>query len=184
MTVATRTTAPDAVVADDRFATARGVADAVLYEGYVLYPYRASSAKNQVRFQWGVLMPPAYCEEEPSERSSSRTECLLAPAAGPTSGDAVLHVRVRCLQTQRRRVEAVTGQGRGAGGFARVESLEVDGARHVQWDEALDRVVDLPPLDLARDRGHPGRACVQPRGWLRDRGRGGRERRGGRALRA
>ncbi|HEY6473851.1 MAG TPA: hypothetical protein VIY26_13245 [Acidimicrobiales bacterium] len=152
MTVVTRTTASDRVAeADDRFATARGVADAVLYEGYVLYPYRASSAKNQVRFQWGVLMPPAYCEVDPSERCSSRTECLLAPGAGPAAGEPVLHVRVRCLQTQRRRVEAVTDEGRGpagADGFRRVESLEVDGARHVEWDEALDRVVDLPPLDL------------------------------------
>ena len=40
---------------EDRFETARTVADAILYEGYVLYPYRASSRKNQVRFQWGVL---------------------------------------------------------------------------------------------------------------------------------
>jgi hypothetical protein len=127
------------------------VADAVLYEGYVLYPYRASSAKNQVRFQWGVLMPPAYCEADPSERCSSRTECLLAPGVGPAAGESVLHVRVRCLQTQRRRVEAATDEGAGstgAGGFTRVESLEVDGARHVGWDEALDRVVDLPPLEL------------------------------------
>ena len=37
---------------------ARAVADAVLYEGYLLYPYRASSAKNQARWQFGVLGPP------------------------------------------------------------------------------------------------------------------------------
>ena len=36
----------------------RAIADAVLYEGYLLYPYRASAAKNKVRWQWGVLMPP------------------------------------------------------------------------------------------------------------------------------
>ena len=29
---------------------ARAVADAVLYEGYLLYPYRASSQKNQARW--------------------------------------------------------------------------------------------------------------------------------------
>ena len=40
---------------------ARRVADAILYEGYLLYPYRGSSQKNQVRFQFGVLMPPSYC---------------------------------------------------------------------------------------------------------------------------
>jgi hypothetical protein len=152
---ATRDAATRAAVAtpEDRFATARGVADAVLYEGYVLYPYRASSAKNQVRFQWGVLMPQAYCEADGSERWSARTECLLAPdvAGGPGveggTGDAVVHVRVRCLQTQRRRVEAAITGGPERG-FVPVDALEVDGARHVEWDEAVDRVIDLPPLEL------------------------------------
>ena len=37
---------------------ARTVADAVLYEGYLLYPYRSSARKNQVRWQFGVLGPP------------------------------------------------------------------------------------------------------------------------------
>ena len=36
---------------------ARKVADAVLYEGYLLYPYRRSAQKNRTRFQFGVLMP-------------------------------------------------------------------------------------------------------------------------------
>jgi hypothetical protein len=158
VTVATRAAAgaeaaTGASAADDRFATARGVADAVLYEGYVLYPYRASSRKNQVRFQWGVLMPPAYCEADGSERHSARTECLLVAGAGEKAGDAVLHVRMRCLQTQRRRVEAtaceVPDGHLAAGEFTPVEALEFDGARHVEWDEAIDRVLDLAPLDVA-----------------------------------
>ena len=36
------------------------IAGAVLYEGYLLYPYRLSSVKNQRRFNFGVLTPPAY----------------------------------------------------------------------------------------------------------------------------
>jgi hypothetical protein len=36
---------------------ARAIADAVLYEGYLLYPYRASAGKNQCRWQFGVLGP-------------------------------------------------------------------------------------------------------------------------------
>ena len=39
-------------------ALARLAADAVLYEGYLLYPYRSTAAKNQVRWQFGVLGPP------------------------------------------------------------------------------------------------------------------------------
>ena len=86
----------------DRFETARAVADAVLYEGYVLYPYRASSRKNQARFQWGVLTPRAFSEADGSERWAMRTECLVAPGASPA-----LSVRVRCLHSQRRRIEKV-----------------------------------------------------------------------------
>ena len=40
---------------DTTFERARQIADAVLWEGYVLYPYRASSSKNRVRFQWGIV---------------------------------------------------------------------------------------------------------------------------------
>jgi hypothetical protein len=102
------------VTTSDRFAAARAVADATLYEGYVLYPYRASSGKNQVRWQFGVLAPPSFCEADGSERSSIRTECILDP--GPA---AALAVRIRGLQIQRR-----------------------DGP--VPWDEGVEHVVDLP----------------------------------------
>ena len=44
------------------FEAAKQVADALLYEGYVLYPYRASAAKNQVRWQFGVLAPKEWAE--------------------------------------------------------------------------------------------------------------------------
>ena len=33
------------------------IANAVLYEGYMLYPYRPSSVKNRQRFNFGVLYP-------------------------------------------------------------------------------------------------------------------------------
>ena len=132
---------------DDRFETARTVADAVLYEGYVLYPYRASSRKNQARFQWGVLTPRAYSETDGSERWSARTECLVDPGGRPET--TILRVRVRYLQTQRRRVEAwlsaETPESSGSA-FGPVDALEVDGTSHVEWDEAVDRTIDLPPL--------------------------------------
>ena len=130
----------------DRFETARAVADAVLYEGYVLYPYRASSRKNQARFQWGVLTPRSFSHGDGSERCSMRTECLVDPGGSPT-----LSVRIRCLQAQHRRVEAATGVGSGSGEattFAHTELLEVEGVRHADWDEAVDRVVDVAPLGL------------------------------------
>jgi hypothetical protein len=122
----------------DRFETARAVADAVLYEGYVLYPYRASSRKNQARFQWGVLTPRAFSEAEGSERWAMRTECLVAPGTSPA-----VCVRVRCLHSQRRRIEKVLN-----GGFEAVDYLEVDGTLHVDWDEAVDELVDVARFPL------------------------------------
>ena len=38
------------------------IAEAVLYEGYMLYPYRPSAVKNQQRWNFGVLCPQSYCE--------------------------------------------------------------------------------------------------------------------------
>ncbi len=71
---------------------ARQIADAVLYEGYVLYPYRPSSAKNQFRWQFGVVAPRAWSEAggEPWEM---QTECLIEPDAA-----ASVDVGVRFLQ--------------------------------------------------------------------------------------
>ncbi len=71
------------------FEAAQIIADAVLFEGYLLYPYRASSQKNQMRWQFGVLMPPTY----PDEASDCQTECLIEPGRAPT-----LQIRLRFLQ--------------------------------------------------------------------------------------
>ena len=118
--------------------SARAVADAVLYEGYVLYPYRASSAKNQVRWQWGVLMPPDVAALDPSERSSNRTDVVVDGSRG------TLRATVRFLQVQRRHVEDATG--------ARVDRLDVGDASYAPWDEACEREVVLDvPLDRDLD---------------------------------
>jgi hypothetical protein len=76
---------------------ARAVGDAVLYEGYLLYPYRASAPKNKVRWQWGVLVPPSYASAEIGEHASAGVECLLEPLEG-----TILHVKLRFLQARTR----------------------------------------------------------------------------------
>ena len=78
----------------------RRVADAVLYEGYILYPYRASAQKNRSRWQFGVLMPPGYAAADPSETAAMRAECVFEHRGQPA-----LAVTVRFLQVQRRRTE-------------------------------------------------------------------------------
>ena len=89
---------------------ARAVADAVLYEGYVLYPYRASAAKNRVRWQWGVLMPHDVVERDDSERSWNRTDLVVD--GRPSS----LRATVRFLQVQ---TAPRRGRLRDSGGAAR-----------------------------------------------------------------
>ncbi len=92
----------------------RSVADAVLYEGYILYPYRASAQKNRSRWQFGVVMAPGYAAADPSERSSTRAECVLEH-----TGQPAVHVVLRFLQVQRR---TAAGQ---------------------VWDEAVEREIEV-----------------------------------------
>ena len=92
----------------------RKIADAILYEGYILYPYRASAQKNRSRWQFGVMMAPGYAAADPSETSLTRAECVLEHAGQPA-----VRVLLRFLQVQRR-----TGPGD-------------------SWDEAIEREVEV-----------------------------------------
>jgi len=128
---------------------ARRVADAILYEGYLLYPYRAGAQKNQARFQFGVLMPPAYRTVDANEASATQTECLLE-----CPDDAQVHVTVRFLQLQRRRAETIsagTGPAREWAPPGEPGSAEAGGG---PWDEAIEREQEasasVPALLAAR----------------------------------
>jgi hypothetical protein len=117
---------------------ARRVADAILYEGYLLYPYRASSAKNQVRWQFGVLGPPGAAEAGVGEPGHLAAELVVE--AQP---DARLDVVVRFLQVQARTVERPDGDG-----WVPVAELVVGGTRWIPYSEAVAREVPLPDLPL------------------------------------
>lgn len=70
------------------------IANAVLYEGYMLYPYRPSAVKNQQRFNFGVLYPREYCElQTGADAWEMKTECLVRGDAWTT-----LEVKTRFLQ--------------------------------------------------------------------------------------
>ena len=125
---------------------ARKVADAVLYEGYLLYPYRRSAQKNRTRFQFGVLMPPPYRAVDEHEPSASQTECLIECLA-----DAEIDIGLRFLHLQRRTVQRIDP---GSGTASDVDALVVDGAEYGSFDEAVEReqhlhgrVVDLLDAD-------------------------------------
>ncbi|MDQ6849257.1 MAG: hypothetical protein M3070_04640 [Actinomycetota bacterium] len=121
---------------------ARQVADAVLYEGYLLYPYRASSGKNQSRWQFGVLGPPGALETGRGEDPAMATQFLLR-ATGVS--DPGVTVRLRFLQLQQRRAQSASP----AGDFRDVAELAVNGARWLSWDEAVEQEITVGPWSLA-----------------------------------
>jgi hypothetical protein len=114
----------------EHLAHARQVADAVLYEGYLLYPYHQAAPKNQVRFQFGVLMPPGYAEVDPNEPSASQTECLLE-----CPDDAPVRVLARFLQLQDRCVQGISPEN---GELEDVGTLYVDGTEYTSWSDAAE----------------------------------------------
>ena len=120
------------------FELAQKIADAVLYEGYVLYPYRASAAKNRVRWQFGVVVPRAYAELGGSEPWAMQTEVLVEPAALPE-----IDVRVRFLQVQARTIEKAEGES-----FRPVETLNVGDRTLVTWEEGVERQIEAAGLSL------------------------------------
>lgn len=136
------------------FEAAQVVADAILYEGYLLYPYRRSSPKNRVRWQFGILAPRQWLSPEALRDTSvtgsadgwyQQTECLLE-----TADTAVIRVRVRFLHVHHRSVE----RARGDGTFEPVDALTVDGRRHLTFDDAVPREHDVVAT-VADLRGPP-----------------------------
>lgn len=106
------------------------IAKAVLYEGYMLYPYRPSSVKNQQRWNFGVLYPRAFSEAQSgTEACSMQTECLVH--GNPATS---LEVRLRFLQLQLRWTRR-PDEGK--------EPPPGDG-----WQEALGREVCVPAFTL------------------------------------
>lgn len=107
------------------------IAEAVLYEGYMLYPYRPSSVKNRQRFNFGVLGPPSYCAKQTgSESSFLKTECLLR-----TTPRTRVTVMVRFLHIVQRLVRNVDAKG--PADF--VDRLEVGSRVYQPWQEAEER---------------------------------------------
>ena len=124
------------------------IAEAVLYEGYMLYPYRPSSVKNQQRWNFGVLCPRPYCEQQTgSESSFLETECLVR-----STPSTRLTVKIRFLQIVQRlvgRYRHPVADGADEGEeLELVDRLEVDGRVYQPWQEAVERSLTYEDLDI------------------------------------
>lgn len=120
----------------------------MLYEGYLLFPYRASAAKNRYRWQWGVVAPRAHIEAGADEGERVVSQTVLRPDDG-----AQVEVTARFLRERHRQVFDATGQA--------VDQLDVGGELLTTWDEgdehevagtiAVRALADRPwtfPIDL------------------------------------
>jgi hydrogenase maturation protease len=123
-------------------AAAHRLAQALLYEGYLLYPYRPS-VKNRERWTPGAL-PPGGGEVQ--------TQVLVVSRGRP-----VLDVEVRFLQAVERTVgelsEPVAQLPDTLPPYRPVTALEVGGALYQNWQGAVEREVILEGCaleDLAR----------------------------------
>jgi hypothetical protein len=121
----------------------RAVADAVLYEGYPLYPYRASSAESQSRWQLGVLGPPGAAGAGVGEEPAMSMQCLL----DVHRPDATVTVHLRFLRVQTRQVERRDPDGR----HVPVNELTVAGRSMLSWSEAVEAEESLAPLRLCAE---------------------------------
>ena len=129
-------------------ALADRIVNAVLYEGYVLYPYRPS-VKSRQRWTFGGLYPRAYCQAQMgADAPSNQTACLVEG-----NRETALDVEVRFLHLTERVVGVVVPplanwpEGEEPS-FRPVETLRLGDREFHTWQEAKERSIELSGLLL------------------------------------
>jgi hypothetical protein len=115
------------------FEGAEKIAAAILYEGYILYPYRPTSIKNRQRWNFGTLYPRVYAEaQRPNETFRLVAECIAVADATST-----LDVKISFLQLVR--------QGRSLD--TKIDASELTDPS-LAWEEAVERTHQQPELRI------------------------------------
>jgi hypothetical protein len=131
------------------------VVEAVLYEGYILYPYRPSSKKNRQRFTFGRVYPHDYSvAQNGAEPCLMKTQALLAGEEGTDLEVSVrfLHVTSREILSLREPVLDLPAP-LPAASFDVVPELSVDGQSFLAWQEAVEREVNIAPQVIIQTAG-------------------------------
>ena len=134
---------------DTKLAKVKEIADAVLYEGYLLYPYRRSSIKNRRRWTFGVVYPREYSEANGGiEPSAMHTECLLTGTE-----ESKLSVTVRFLHL----LTCTTGGGKAENAPVQSQMLYTSewNLETETWEEGIEREVSAVNLSLRDLLDHP-----------------------------
>jgi hypothetical protein len=134
------------------------IAAAVLYEGYVLWPYRRSARKNQQRWTFGGVYPRGFVETARSgDKWRVQTQCLVV------GDEPEVDIELRFLHIVDRRValRSVTGE------LEFVDELQVGTERILAWDEAVERRIPagLPIAVPAGEEREPVDGGVIVRSW-------------------
>jgi len=134
------------------------IANAVLYEGYMLYPYRPSAVKNRQRWNFGIVYPRSYSETQNGiDAWFLQTECLIRG-----SESALIDIKGRFLQAVSRQMAKLTAPIAGFTAdskldFEIVGSIEIGNKTLQSWQEAVEREVRIPQVPLAELLARPVR---------------------------
>ncbi len=132
------------------------IVKAVLYEGYMLYPYRPSAVKNQQRFNFGVVYPRPYSEAQGgADAWTMQTECLVL---GNETTQCQIHVRflrlvdrsIAKIFTPLSNLSSIP-----AGNVEKVDRLEVNGEVYQPWQEAVEEDIEVTEFNLSALAGQP-----------------------------
>lgn len=122
-----------------KIAQIKEIADAVLYEGYLLYPYRRSAIKNRQRWTFGVVYPRSYSSAQGNtEPWGMQTECLLEGEP-----QTRLTITVRFLHLLLNSVVQYDHQS-----FFTQDGIRVERQMQDEWEEGVAREVVLPEVML------------------------------------
>ena len=131
------------------------VVEAVLYEGYILYPYRPTSKKNRQRFTFGRVYPRDYSvAQNGAEPFLMKTQCLLTGKDGTR-----LEVSVRFLHVTSREIlsfrqpQAKLPASLSAASVDVVPELQVDGQTFLTWQEAVERETNIAAQSIKQIAG-------------------------------
>ena len=129
------------------FAEVEKIAAAILYEGYILYPYRATAIKNRQRWNFGTLYPRVYAEaQRPEEPFRFIVECLVEAA----SEDATIDLKIQFLQLIHRQNDSP----------APPDSMHALTDPSLAWEEAVERTAELQ-LRLKNLTDHPATQTLE-----------------------
>ncbi|MGH6822688.1 MAG: hypothetical protein ACRECP_06865 [Methylocella sp.] len=136
-------------------APVEAIVKAVLYEGYILYPYRSSNVKNRQRWTFGGVYPRDYARQEENCACSIQTECLVRGGL-----ETVVEVHLRFLHLVRREVgefaSPMTELPEGPEPvYSKVASLKVGEEIFQSWEEAVERDFTASSLLLKQLTGAP-----------------------------